>query len=211
MVLIGSRGALVAFVLGLVLMLIVMVFNRMLKLHVGVIGAFFVLILVAGVLFGERIYLRFFVSNSVESFGGRVELMQSAIDFAITNPLLGLGIGNFSPTVAGANLLFGPAGRPVHHVLLLWLAETGFPGAAFLLMCWGGTLVILLWVVFSSKISPSHIYLTVGIVGGIFGMVVHSQSDIVFRNAVIYCVYAVYLGLTGSIFLQMKALKRNPV
>lgn len=210
LILTGSRGALIGFASSIAAMVTAMVIQGRLKVRISTMAGILVMLMIVGFLFGERIYLRFFVSNLTESFGVRTLLTQEAFEFAAQNPLLGVGIGNFSPLVAGESYLFGPSGRPAHNMIALWLSEIGFPGALLLVACW-------LWALFVSYRlfrSPSIIgaplsFVGLGLFGSFVGVIVHAQTDIVFRNAVIFLQYGICLGLTAGLVRLNAPLHRH--
>jgi hypothetical protein len=201
--LIGSRATLVATAFELIFIYYVFFIRRRFHLRMKyryLIGALVVILCLTAV-YGERIYLRFFVSNTVDSADDRLELINAALEMGRNNPIFGIGIGNFSPIVAGTNLLFGPNGRPVHNMIMLWMAETGYAGALLLIGCWLWALLTSYRLAIKSSLPKSLRLLSIGLFSGVLGLVIHGQLDIVFRHAVVFTHYGIFLGLIGALSL----------
>lgn len=215
LILAGSRGALLAFVLSVIAMGGMLLLRGDFKLRFDIIAGFLALLMLIGFLFGERIYLRFFVSNALESATTRMLYMQVALNVIGQNPLVGVGIANFAPTMAGSSTIFSvynlwaAYGRPVHNVVLLWTAETGIPGAAFLLLCWFWALRVTFGLFMKPGLNPSLRYLALGLFTSFVGIIIHAQSDIIFRGAVVFMYYGVYLGLIGALALLVSSARHQ--
>ena len=68
-----------------------------------------------------------------EAVVARQELMESSLKMINASPLLGVGLGNFIPTLARQQkpLTVGTNLQPVHNIFLLIAAETGLIGLGF--------------------------------------------------------------------------------
>jgi len=89
----------------------------------------------------------------------RVVLWTAAVKAFLTNPLTGIGMGNFkiisqiTPEIRLVPVWYYIGGMSPHNVVLHWLAETGLPGAAALLwLAWRGLRAG--WSQFESTAAP---------------------------------------------------------
>ena len=91
---------------------------------------------IGGLAFLQTIVSRFSQTSFFEeSFLQRTELIDSAIQIIQSNPILGVGLGHFIPTLAPLQepLSLGLYMQPVHNIYLLAAAETGYVGLGIFL------------------------------------------------------------------------------
>ena len=67
----------------------------------------------------------------------RARDMQIAMEFALSHPLVGAGLGN---NILVLNQLRGPMWQPVHNVYLEYAVDLGWPGLALFILLLGGCL-----------------------------------------------------------------------
>lgn len=99
------------------------------------------LLLVIGPLIAVRLSSAF--TYDILSFARRDDLNHAAVSLFQQNPLTGVGLNNFIPSIAYDAAIAGPTRflQPVHNIFLLVLAETGIMG----LIGWGVLIGSALW------------------------------------------------------------------
>ncbi len=93
-----------------------------------IISVIFIVLIIA-------IYINFISSSHITSIAERLILFQAAYKITLTNPLFGVGAGNFIAELAKLNLISISEVRllqPVHNVFLLVLVENGALGLLLL-------------------------------------------------------------------------------
>ncbi len=109
------------------------------KLGIGLLiaGALDMLLFIGGLAFLQTIGTRFLQTSFFEeAFTQRSELIDSALIMIRTNPLAGVGLGHFIPSLSPLQepLSLGLYLQPVHNIYLLVAAETGFIGLGIFLV-----------------------------------------------------------------------------
>lgn len=207
----GSRGAWIAFVLGMLVFFILAVKSRHVKLSAlfgtGIIG----LIVMAGVALGfsgmieERIY-----GDDYGSAMSRIPMIQIAINLIEAHPLGGVGINNYAvvmkkynDTILGRRFKSIP--RPVHNMFLLVTGETGIIGLSMLLLL----LYFFFATAFKSARSPDETIsiINISVLAGIVAMCAHGMVDKHPPGG--YPLFYVLMALIASAYFLNKHLSDN--
>lgn len=129
----GSRGSTIGLAVGILTFALSVPASRrfvwMMGLVVGCIAAW----IAAPPVFKERMLTLGSIENdyNTTTYGGRTQLWKRGLSYAVANPILGVGIGNF-PIAEGERLKeMGLVGvwAPAHNAYVQAAAETGFVGA----------------------------------------------------------------------------------
>ncbi len=123
----GSISAMLSFLLGIV----VLFFNKKID---SVKVLLFAMVLFITIPFGIHIAANQLPHST--SLSRRQELQQKSVGIFLSNPLLGVGLNQFTTQTVNFNqsrelVRFV---QPVHHIGLLWLAETGLLGITLLIL-----------------------------------------------------------------------------
>ncbi len=118
------------------------------------------LLVILGPLVAVRLSSAF--TYDVLSFARRDDLNHAALTLFLQNPLTGVGLNNFIPSIAYQSAVAGPTRflQPVHNVLLLVLAETGIIG-------------LVGWSILIGYGLKKHRYWAVWVMIGVIGMFDH--------------------------------------
>ncbi len=114
------------------------------KIGIGLLiaGALDLILFIGGLAFLQTVGSRFLQTSFFEeAFTQRSELIDSALILIRTNPLVGVGLGHFIPSLSPLQepLSLGLYLQPVHNIFLLIAAETGLIGLGIFLLFLGLT------------------------------------------------------------------------
>ncbi|MCA0375110.1 MAG: O-antigen ligase family protein [Gemmatimonadetes bacterium] len=103
------------------------------------------------------------LSNDYNSYAyfGREEIWKRGVGYALKNPILGVGLGNFETAEGESIARDGWHGKwsTAHNAYIQAAAELGLPGLAmFLLMIWRATVAGFRWTTFDKRsgVPPDH-------------------------------------------------------
>ncbi len=176
-----SRGGIFSFIAALLFMAVLVLTRRSIKKRGWVLSAVVVFVILSITWLGATPVIERILSIKVEIaslyFGGRLPIWQSTIDIIKDYPFLGTGFGTFNyvfPKYETEGLAYHYA--HAHSDLLELLSDTGIVGF-FLLGV--GSLVSMVWVFrrFYRRHDPYIISLSIGFLGSLAGMFVHSLVD----------------------------------
>lgn len=197
----GSRGTMMFFALGLVLVLMISLARRSTPrkwqaLGLGVIAALLTMPIAAATL-----KERFGDTSVTTEEGQRAALARSAEMMAKDHPL-GVGANNFVSVSntqgyaarAGVTWFGGTRSKPAHNAYLVARAETGLAGEVALIVLFGGIAIGGIATAFRMRRAP-YVGLAVGSTGAVIAVSFHSLYE-----------YAWYLPDTQRLFFMNMAI-----
>ncbi|NOY59307.1 MAG: O-antigen ligase family protein [Calditrichaeota bacterium] len=207
----GSRGGWIAFILGMLVFFFIAVKSRHVRLSTlfgtGLIG----IAVIAGIalafsgMIEERIH-----GNDYGSAISRIPMIQIAINLIEAHPLGGVGINNYAvvmkkynDTILGRRFKSIP--RPVHNMFLLVTGETGMIGLLMLLL--------LLYFFFATALKSARSsdetisIINISVLAGIVAMCAHGMVDKHAPGG--YPLFYVFMAMIASAYFLNGHLSHN--
>ena len=194
-----SRGGWIGFCVGIFQFLVLFLFidKDKFKSLLKIISVFLLLSIIL-IIYKDYIYLRF----SGEDYGSaqsRITMMQIAFRMIKANPIIGVGINNYTNAMSAYDNTGYTLGfyHPVHNVYLQLAAEIGILG----LLCFLGFICILYVKSISSLKNIDRFYHihSIGLLSGITGILVHHLANNSTIDSESFVMFWLFAGLIVAI------------
>ncbi len=177
-----SRGGMFSFITGLLVMAGLLLTRKSIKKKGWILSAVVIFIILTIAWLGATPVIEKILSIKVEIaslyFGGRLPIWQGTLEIIKDYPVFGTGFGTFNyifPKYQPSNIIKKHYSY-AHSDFLELLSETGFIGFSLFAVC---ILVSAVWLIhrFSKRHDPFVICLSIGFLGSLSSIFVHSFTD----------------------------------